>query len=256
MEVLVDIGNTAIKFAISDNKNLIPFLIIPSQNILTEKYLFDKLEMGIIAIGKKLKDIRLLCLSSVRPMWDNLFRQLAQDMQWAFYQVKTNLTVPESFLAVPNPRNVGADILVGAYAAVQNYQKDNCIIVNMGTATTITLVKQKQLIGTIIMPGLETSAIALFNSAQLLQEFEYTLETDKYIGQNTKEAINLGLVNGHGYAVKSLVEHIQQQIPGLTVILTGGNSKYFQTFFPTYCSDETLIFKGLLALLIDNKVIK
>lgn len=255
MKLLVDIGNTAIKFAIlNSQKKIIVFLTMSSRELVAEKNFRQKIITGLSTIKLVLTDLTLLALSSVRPMWDDLFYQLAADLKIPFYQVKKNLFITERLKTdIPNLRNLGADLIVGSYATLVLFPKQDVILVNMGTATTISLLKQGILLGTIIMPGLETAAEALFERAQLLQKFDFSYD-NATLGKNTKQAINIGLVNGHLLAIIAFVNQLATEAIKPQVILTGGNAVYIKKLV-NYHYDKDLLFKGLVAILQDNKLI-
>ncbi|WP_425379497.1 type III pantothenate kinase [Spiroplasma endosymbiont of Stenodema calcarata] len=254
MKLLVDIGNTAIKFAVLNRQQKITvFLVISSRELIAEKNFRQLMTTALNKIKLSLTDFTLICLSSVRPMWDDLFCQLAFDLKISFYQVKKNLAFDRLGIDIPNPRNLGADLIVGSYATLDLCPNQDVILINMGTATTISLLKQGVLFGTIIMPGLEVAAEALFNRAQLLQQFDYSYE-NAVVGKNTKQAINIGLVNGHLFSITAFVEKLTTQVAMPQVILTGGNAEYINALVP-YQYDKNLIFKGLVAILQDNKLI-
>ncbi|WHQ36434.1 type III pantothenate kinase [Spiroplasma sp. SV19] len=254
MKLLVDIGNTAIKFAIlNPSQEITPFLTIASRELIAEKNFRQKIIIALNKINLTLSNLTLLCLSSVRPMWDDLFYQLASDLKIPFYQVKKNLIIDRLIIDIPNPRNLGADLIVGSYATLDLCPGQNVILVNMGTATTISLLKQGTLLGTIIMPGLEAAGEALFNRAQLLQTFDYSYE-NAILGKNTKQAINIGLVNGHLLTVTAFVKQLTTLAISPQVILTGGNATYIKALV-SYQYDKNLLFKGLVAILQDNKLI-
>lgn len=254
MKLLVDIGNAAIKFAVlNQTQEITSFLTISSRELIAEKNFRQKIITDLDKIDLTLTELTLICLSSVRPMWDDLFYQLALDLKIPFYQVKKNLAIERLAIDIPNPRNLGADLIVGSYATLDLYPKQNVILVNMGTATTISLLKEGTLLGTIIMPGLKTAGEALFNRAQLLQKFDYYYE-DAILGKNTKQAINIGLVNGHLLTITAFVEKLKSEANNPQVMLTGGNATYIK-YLVTYQYDKDLLFKGLVAILQDNKLI-
>ncbi|WFG95813.1 type III pantothenate kinase [Spiroplasma citri] len=254
MKLLVDIGNTAIKFAIfNPQKKIIVFLTMASRELVAEKNFQQKIITGLSTIKLVLTDLTLLVLSSVRPMWDDLFYKLAVDLKIPFYQVKKNLATDRLKTEIPNPRNLGADLIVGSYATLALFPKQDVILVNMGTATTISLLKQDTLLGTIIMPGLETAAEALFERAQLLQKFDFSYD-NAILGKNTKQAINIGLVNGHLLAIIAFVNQLATEVINPQVILTGGNATYIKKLV-NYHYDKDLLFKGLVTILQDNKLI-
>ena len=255
MYLLIDIGNTAIKFANYDGQEINHFLTLPSQNLIIEKHLLQKINAAFNKIGITWAMIKLICLSSVRPMWDGIIRDLASNHHLAFYQLKKNLVINDFTINVPNPHNLGTDLLAVAYASYHEFNKNDSIVINMGTATTITMVKDHQFEGTVIMPGLATASEALFSRAQLLQQFEISYE-GAYIGKNTKQAINIGLVKGHGLAIKALVDEIVVHLKNPIIVITGGNSYHFDQLLSNYLFDKLLLFKGLVYALHHNNLIK
>lgn len=69
MKLLVDIGNTAIKFAIlNSSQEITSFLTISSRELIAEKNFRQKIITALDKIKLTLTDLTLLCLSSVRPM--------------------------------------------------------------------------------------------------------------------------------------------------------------------------------------------
>ncbi|WP_374695966.1 type III pantothenate kinase [Spiroplasma endosymbiont of Polydrusus formosus] len=254
MKLLIDIGNTAIKFAILNRqKKIIVFLTMSSCKLAAEKNFHQKINTALSKINCNLTDLTLLALLSVRPMLDNLIYKLALDLKIPFYQVKKNLLTDRLITDIPNPRNLGADLIVCSYATLNLFSKQDVILVNMGTATTISLLKKGILLGTIIMPGLETSSEALFERAQLLQKFDFYYE-NVILGKNTKQAINIGLVNGHLLAITGFVNQLASEVRKPQVILTGGNADYIKKLVD-YHYDKDLIFHGLAAILQDNNLI-
>lgn len=51
MYLLIDIGNTAIKFANYDGQEINHFLTLPSQNLIIEKHLLQKINAAFNRIG-------------------------------------------------------------------------------------------------------------------------------------------------------------------------------------------------------------
>lgn len=254
MKLLIDVGNTAIKFAILNyNKKIIIFLILSSKKNISKKKIKQKIINNLLKINLILTDIKLLALSSVRPMWDNLFYKLSTDLKIPFYQVKKNLSINRLKINIDNINNVGSDLIVSSYATLYLFSKKNIILINMGTATTISLLKKGTLLGVIIMPGLKIAAEALFKRAQLLQKFNFSYE-NSFLGKNTKQAINIGLVNGHLLTIKNFVNKLIIKTTKPKIILTGGNAIYIKKLV-NYHYDKYLLFKGLVKILHDNFLI-
>ena len=81
--------------------------------------------------------------------------------------IKTGLNIKYD-----NPKQVGADRIVNAVAAIEKYGSP-LIVVDFGTATTFCAISEKaEYLGGTICPGLKISSEALFNGAAKLPRGE------------------------------------------------------------------------------------
>ena len=126
-------------------------------------------------------------------------------------------------IAMPNPRQVGADRIANATAAVKYYGAP-AIVVDFGTATNIDVVDDEgYYIGGAIAPGLRISMDALVSRAARLSSVP--LEAPAHaIGTNTVEAVQSGAVLGTAAMAEGLVARIKRELGAAdaTVIATGG----------------------------------
>ena len=131
--------------------------------------------------------------------------------------VKTGLNIKYE-----NPREVGADRIVNAVAAIHEYGTP-LIIVDFGTATTYCYVNEKgEYMGGAIAPGIGISMEALFDTCSKLPRIELT-RPDHVVGKNTVSAMQAGIVYGYVGQVEGIVSRMKKyrkQNP--TVIATGG----------------------------------
>lgn len=156
-------------------------------------------------------------------------------------------------LKTDNPKEVGADLVAGAAGAIRFYG-DDAIIVDMGTATTFTLVSQKEIKGVAITIGLDSSRDCLVSKASKLLQFEF--EAPKgVLGTNTVDALNSGLLFGHAMQIIGMVRNIHHSynLKDVKVIITGGASKLIKEILPdAYIHDDLLVLKGLIAIYEKN----
>lgn len=139
--------------------------------------------------------------------------------------VKTGLVVKYD-----NPKQVGADRIVNAVAAIHKYGGP-LIIIDFGTATTFCAVTDKaEYLGGTIAPGLKISSDALFEKTSKLPKVELE-EPGHTICKNTIQSMQSGLVYGHmgmvDYIVKKMkkeLEEITDSDKKVTVVATGGLS--------------------------------
>lgn len=121
-----------------------------------------------------------------------------------------------------NPRDVGADRIVDALAALKLYGGP-CIVVDVGTATVFDAVtKDGEYLGGAIAPGMSIAADALFHSTSQLRRVEL-VGPPTAIGKNTIHAIQSGLVLGYADLIKGMVKRFDDELGGGSkVVGTGG----------------------------------
>lgn len=126
-------------------------------------------------------------------------------------------------VAMPDPRQVGADRIANAIAARKTYGSP-VIVVDFGTATNIDVVDQQgRYRGGAISPGLMLSANALFSRAARLASVPIEAPA-RALGDSTESALQSGLVVGAAAQAEGLVARIRAELgaPDATVVGTGG----------------------------------
>jgi type III pantothenate kinase len=156
-----------------------------------------------------------------------------------------------------NPTEVGADLIAGAIAANHYYSKQNVIVIDLGTATTLAAIScNKEYLGTAILPGIKTSINALHNAAEKLYPVEI-IKPANAAGKYTAESIQSGIYHGHLGAIKEISTLMTKELfPKENPILigTGGFSQLFtqENIFDVILPD--LILDGLrIAFNFNNK---
>jgi type III pantothenate kinase len=153
-----------------------------------------------------------------------------------------------------NPREVGADRIVNAVAAYEEY-KCGCIVVDFGTATTWDVVTPKgEYLGGVIAPGINISAEALYEHAAKLPRVELA-RPGKVVARNTVSSMQAGLVYGYAGMVDALVERIRAEVEWpAKCIATGGLAALIHSETRTIeATDELLTLKGLRILYQRNQ---
>lgn len=154
----------------------------------------------------------------------------------------------QSFLPMkyPNPKEIGADRIVNAVGAIEDYGAP-LIIIDFGTATTYCYVNEKQEYeGGAIAPGIHISLEALYQKASKLPKVEITSPTS-VVGTSTVEAMQAGIYYGYIGQVDEVVSRMKQQANGApTVVATGGLAKLIADDSKTIDHvDTNLTLKGL-----------
>jgi type III pantothenate kinase len=103
-----------------------------------------------------------------------------------------------------NPREVGADRVVDALAALRRHGAP-VVVVHLGTATCIEVVSADGVyVGGVIAPGPQTSLEALGRRGAQLREVEL-VRPSRVVARNTVEALQSGVVFGAAAQVDGLV---------------------------------------------------
>jgi type III pantothenate kinase len=110
-----------------------------------------------------------------------------------------------------NPRDVGADRIANAVAAVHRYGPP-VIVVDLRTATTFTVVNaERHYIGGVIAPGIRSSAEALFEHTAKLPKVDL-VAPPRVIGKNTVAGMQSGIVYGFAGLVDHIVKRIREEV--------------------------------------------
>ena len=151
------------------------------------------------------------------------------------------------------PQGVGADLVVGAVAAIQYYGAPS-IIIDMGTATTMTVLDQnRNFIGGIIFPGVAIALQSLENGTAQLPHIQLKAP-QKVIHTDTIECMQAGVVYGNAGAMDALIDRMIDELGyPATVIASGG----LAPLIVPHCRhdiiiDDELLLKGLDILFYKN----
>ncbi|MBQ8164480.1 MAG: type III pantothenate kinase [Clostridia bacterium] len=156
-------------------------------------------------------------------------------------------------IKIDDPAQLGSDLLVDSVAAAALYEKP-CIVVDMGTATTISAVTENnEMIGGAIIPGVKISIDALAEKTAQLPHIAL-IPPKKAIGTNTISCMQSGLIYGNAGMIDGIVERIEEELgKKCTVVATGGLAKEIcNVCRHEIIYDEYLMLKGLYILYKKN----
>jgi type III pantothenate kinase len=149
-------------------------------------------------------------------------------------------------LQVDEPLTVGADRILNTLAASRLHKRD-CIVVDMGTATTFDCITADgTFLGGVIAPGVQMAGESLFRKTAKLSATEL-VPPARTIGTRTDECIRAGVVLGAAESIDGLVRRIKKEWPTRAnplVIGTGGLASRFAklcTEFEVVEPDLTLV---------------
>jgi type III pantothenate kinase len=227
MILALDIGNTHTVCGVFNGKEIAASWRLATDRLRTGDE-YGLAIKGLLADkGIQAPAIDGVIISSVVPPVTGLFAEMSRvyfgcEPLIVGPGIKTGLQI-----RYENPREVGADRVVNAVAALHLYGPP-LIILDFGTATTFCAINShSEYLGGVIAPGCGISAEALFLRAAKLPRVE--LEKPKtVIGRNTIASIQSGLVYGYLGLVEGILTRMIQEMGGKPqVVATGGLSGLF-----------------------------
>lgn len=242
MILAIDIGNTNIVIGcIDENKTYFVERLRTDASKTALEYALD-LKNVLELYGITREDLQGSIVASVVPPVSTTIRQAMEKVTgrkplMVGPGVRTGLNIK-----VDNPASVGADLIVAAVAAVRDYPVP-LIIIDMGTATTMTVVDRNgNYIGGVIIPGLQVALDSLVNRAAQLTKI--SLEVPPHvIGRNTLNCMQSGSLYGTAAMIDGMIDRMEAELgEPATVVATGGLARFVMPL----CNHEIQMDDGLL----------
>ena len=242
MLLTVDIGNTNITLGAYDGDVLCFTARLATEvNKTVDQYAIDLKDI-LTLHGLDYENIEDCIICSVVPSVENsLSRAVALLCHIVPLNlgpgIKTGLNIK-----IDNPAQLGADLVAGAVGAISEYTLP-CIVIDMGTATTISVIdKNGAFLGGVIAAGVGLTLKALCENTSQLPAIDIHAP-NSVIGTNTVESMRSGLVLGTAAMLDGLIDRICEKLDEIpTVVATGGLSKDIIT----HCNNEILYNENLL----------
>ena len=228
MLLALDVGNTNITMGVFEGDNF------KGIYRLTTKMQRTSDEFGLLLVdlvkqaGAKQEDINDVIIASVVP---NIMYSLTSGIIKYFHctpiEVKSGIKTGLK-IATTNPRELGADRIVDAVAAIELYGGP-VIVVDFGTATTYDLVSADgTFLAAVTSPGIRTSAEAMFKGAAKLPEVEIR-KPDTILAKDTITSMQAGLFYGGLGQTEYIIRKMKKEsgFSNVKVVATGGLGKLF-----------------------------
>lgn len=255
MILAVDVGNSNTTVGLFDGAGVLKFrsTLETSRGRTRDQCAIDLL--GVLNLyGAEGKAVSGAILSSVVPPLTSVFaeamgRLIGTPPLVVGPGIKTGLNIRAEI-----HNQLGSDIVASSVAAIARYPSP-IVMVDMGTATSLSLIVGSVYEGCSIMPGLALALDALSERAAELPAI--SLESAApvpLLGRTTEEAMRSGVLYGHASMVDGMIERMEGELgQPVTVVATGGNAPRILR----YCKraiqyDADLVMTGLYLLYQKN----
>ncbi|MFB3895431.1 MAG: type III pantothenate kinase [bacterium] len=249
MILVFDIGNTEIDFALFAKSNKEP------------KY-HSSIKLGIARIDReilsflsryniKISQIQAVVIGSVVPKETKRITRIC----YTLFKLKPFIAISGKNTIIPMKyrpmSSIGVDRVANAVGAIAYYKKLPVIVVDLGTATTFTVVSHKgKLIGGAITIGIQTAIQALHQETAQLPAVDLSNTTIKslpVIGNSTVLNLQSGFYFGFIELIDGMVNRLRKELKQKPLIIaTGGLSQLIAPASKTIQKvDPLLTLKGL-----------
>ena len=238
MNLLIDIGNSSTKVAISENRKII------------EDFRFIELDTDkILDIINEYK-IQNSALSNVSTNNEKLKNILIDNT--SFYSFSNEIKIPIN--CSYKLADVGDDRLALMVAAYYDFPTENVLVIDMGTCITYDIkTSNNNYKAGGISPGLKMRIKSISEGAFKLNEINPTYP-ESFIASDTKSSLDIGILMGIKSEIEGFISQYTSQFTDLKVIITGGDSKILSGKIKnTIFTNSNYIFKGLDFLIEYNK---
>lgn len=251
MILAIDMGNSNIKIGIvSDRDNIIEERVTTAYDKTSLEYVSDIFSV-LSLYNIPISNITGAIISSVvPPLTGVLNTAVRKAVGITPLMVASDMKMDIKLSKFKYKKGVGSDLIVGAEAAYMHYSTP-CIIINMGTATTMTVVDEDgEFLGGSIMAGMKQSASSLSSSTSMLPEIDLD-KPGRVISRDTVQCMKSGVVYGIAGGIDAIIDKMLLELgrEDCGMVACGGMAR----FAIPYCRhkitiDDKLLMKGLMRL--------
>jgi type III pantothenate kinase len=234
MKLIIDIGNTLVKYAIFSSDEIV---IIYKKNDVEISFMQELIQKH---------HVNDVIISSVRDKVDGDF-----GIKTLYLNHLTPLPITINY---ETPETLGNDRIANVVAASFLYPNKNILIIDAGTCITIDFIDQnKEYQGGRISPGIEMRYKSLHKYTSNLPKLTIS-NTAQQIGKDTNSSIVSGVEKGVVAEIETIIDDFKNENEDLFVIVTGGDTFFFEnTLKNSIFADQNLVLKGLNEILKYNE---
>ncbi|MDV7187617.1 type III pantothenate kinase [Lutibacter sp. TH_r2] len=239
MYLIIDVGNTRIKLAVSNGEELIHNEIITYSEL--EKTAFFLIEKYQISDG---------IISSVADIKKDVIFKIKNKIKLLTLNSKTKIPFKNKY---STPKTLGVDRIALIAAATKCYPHKNVLVIDAGTCITYDFVNSiSEYYGGAISPGLNMRYKSLNYFTKKLPKLEIKFPT-KLIGDSTEECIHVGVSMSVINEIDSYIDLYKEKNKDLMVVLTGGDINFLSNNLKnSIFANPNFLLLGLNSILLHN----
>lgn len=236
----VDIGNTRTKLGLFREKELLHSVVLKNNSLAINNQVFSNY------------NIQSCIVSSVNKEAEQILNM--EQFGFEMLYLKTDTALP-ILIDYESPQTLGKDRIAAVVGAQQLLPAKNLLIIDAGSCITYDfLTADKRYLGGAISPGVQMRLRSMNSYTSQLPLLNWEGEKrPQNIGRTTITSMLSGVVNGLIGEMKSFISEYEQQYKQLKIVITGGDSIFFEKELKNgIFADPNLVLKGLNEILIYN----
>jgi type III pantothenate kinase len=240
MNLVIDVGNTLVKFGVFDAGKLIFKFASRKEDFID----------SLSKISTSYPSIKNTLVSSVGNLTEEQSNFLK--VKCPFYNLDRNTKLPfNNKYATPN--TLGVDRIALISAASKQFPNKNVLVIDAGTAITYDFINSSnEYLGGAISLGITMRYKALHNYTARLPLLEMK-SSELLIGDTTESSLHSGVFNGVINEIDGFIEAYKKKFDDLTVILTGGDAHFLRDSIKNdIFANQNFLLEGLNYILEFN----
>jgi len=241
IDLIVDIGNSYVKFCFAIDDCLGEKHSIPNENALT-------------ILEEHIENIKLssaiLSSTSSEEYTESILVLLESKVKVHYLDSKSKLLFKMGYRT---PKSLGLDRIANVNAAAVLFPKLTSLIIDIGTCITYDVLSEgTSYRGGAITPGWRMRYKSMNDYSARLPLLD-SLDFKEFPGESTKESLKAGVFYGILGEIHQIVNEIEQSFGAVKVIITGGDASHFVGGIkkPIFANPK-LTLKGLHEILKHN----
>lgn len=212
MNLVIDLGNTRVKAALFNGREMMELKVYPSINELSnDKPFYSQAERCLVG--------------SVVGSFHNIAHILSDLKGLDCYSVQKPAPIKNTY---KNAETLGSDRFAASVGAFSLYPNKNVLVIDSGTCLKFNFTNEKnEFLGGAISPGLQMRFKALQHFTDKLPLVSFDENFDELIGQTTEGSILSGVINGILQETDGVINEYKKLYPDLTIVVSGGDTDFF-----------------------------
>ena len=242
MQLIIDIGNTRIKYYVFDGNIILDSF---SEELINWEVSLNKIKKSYPGLSKAI-------LSDVNGSFEKLLQFELKKFQW--FRCSIDLKLPFTTRYDPS-LELGEDRIALLAASAFLYPKQDVLVIDLGSCITYDLLNKEAVHqGGSISPGFSTRYKSMHRySGKLPLLIPKKIKED--YGRSSETALHSGVYNGIINELKGVIEAYQLKYEHLTIILTGGDAEMLpKPFKNSIFAHSNFLAKGLNHILVMNSI--